>query len=142
MIGVLITTHGDLGKELIKATEAAAGILSRAGARVDEVKMPASFAAVQDAHHIIQRVEAAAFHERLFEDRPGLYRPNLRQLVEVGLLIPGGDYLRAQKIKGLFRREMEAILRNYDCLLSSATSTSASKGREKGRGRTNLLCCS
>jgi Asp-tRNA(Asn)/Glu-tRNA(Gln) amidotransferase A subunit family amidase len=46
----------------------------------------------------------------------------------VGLLIPGGDYLRAQKIKGLFRREMEAILRNYDCLLSPATSTSAPKG--------------
>lgn len=114
--------------EVWKNTEAAAGILSRAGARVDEVKMPASFAAVQDAHHIIQRVEAAAFHERLFEDRPGLYRPNLRQLVEVGLLIPGGDYLRAQKIKGLFRREMEAILRNYDCLLSPATSTSAPKG--------------
>ncbi len=84
--------------------------ISRAGARVEEVKMPPSFAAVQDAHHIIQRVEAASFHERLFEKSPDLYRPKLRELIEVGLLIPGVDYLRAQKIKGLFRREMETVL--------------------------------
>jgi Asp-tRNA(Asn)/Glu-tRNA(Gln) amidotransferase A subunit family amidase len=73
-------------------------------------------------------VEAAAFHERLFEKHPDLYRPKLRELIEVGLLIPGIDYLRAQKIKGLFRREMEIVLKNYDCLLSPATSSAAPKG--------------
>jgi aspartyl-tRNA(Asn)/glutamyl-tRNA(Gln) amidotransferase subunit A len=111
-----------------KNTEEALGKLSRAGAQVEEVEMPASFAAVHDAHHLIQKVEAASFHERLFEKSPGLYRPKLRELVEIGLLIPGVDYLRAQKIKGLFRREMEAVLRNYDCLISPATSSPAPKG--------------
>jgi aspartyl-tRNA(Asn)/glutamyl-tRNA(Gln) amidotransferase subunit A len=108
--------------------EGAVKKLSQAGARVDEVKMPSSFAAVHDAHPIIQRVEAASFHERLFEKNPDLYRPKLRELVETGLLISGVDYLRAQKIKGLFRREMEAVLSDYDCLLSPATSASAPKG--------------
>ena len=102
--------------------------ISRAGAGVEEVKMPASFAAVPDAHHIIQKAEAAAFHERLFERHRDLYRPKLRELIEVGLLVPGIEYLRAQKIKGLFRREMEIVLKDYDCLISPATSSAAPKG--------------
>jgi len=115
-------------KEVWKNTEETIQNLSRAGARVEEAVMPPSFAVVQEAHHIIQRAEAAAFHETLFEEHPDLYRPNLRELIEVGLLIPGSDYLRAQKIKGLFRREMEDVLKNYDCLISPATSTAAPKG--------------
>jgi aspartyl-tRNA(Asn)/glutamyl-tRNA(Gln) amidotransferase subunit A len=115
-------------KEVWKNTEETLQKLSRAGARVEAVNMPPSFAVVQDAHHIIQKVEAAAFHEKLFEEHSDLYRPNLRELIEIGLLIPAIDYLRAQKIKGLFRREMEDVLRNYDCLISPATSTAAPKG--------------
>jgi len=115
-------------KEVWKNIEEAAGKFSRAGAWVEEMEMPPSFAAVHDAHQIIQSVEAASFHERLFEKDPDLYRPKLRELIETGLLIPGVDYLRAQKIKGRFRREMDVVLRNYDCLLSPATSSSAPKG--------------
>jgi aspartyl-tRNA(Asn)/glutamyl-tRNA(Gln) amidotransferase subunit A len=115
-------------KAVRENTEAAVQKISRAGAQVEEVKMPPSFGAVHDAHPIIQRVEAASFHERLFEKSPDLYRPKLRELIETGLLISGVDYLRAQKIKGLFRREMEIVLKGYDCLLSPATSSSAPKG--------------
>ena len=115
-------------KEVWENTEETVQKFSRAGAKVEEVKMPPSFAVVPDAHHIIQKVEAAAFHEKLFKKHPDLYPPNLRELVEVGFLIPGIDYLRAQKIKGLFRREMEMVLKNYDFLISPATSSSAPKG--------------
>jgi aspartyl-tRNA(Asn)/glutamyl-tRNA(Gln) amidotransferase subunit A len=115
-------------REVWGNTEEAVRKLSRAGARVEEVKMPPSFAAVHDAHAVIQRVEAASFHERLFEKNPDLYRPKLRELIETGLLVPGVDYLRAQKIRGLFRREMEGVLKGFDCLLSPATSSSAPKG--------------
>ena len=115
-------------KEVWENTEETVQKFSRAGAKVEEVKMPPSFAVVPDAHHIIQKVEAAAFHEKLFKKHPDLYSPNLRELVEVGFLIPGIDYLRAQKIKGLFRREMEMVLKNYDFLISPATSSSAPKG--------------
>jgi aspartyl-tRNA(Asn)/glutamyl-tRNA(Gln) amidotransferase subunit A len=115
-------------KEVWENTQKAIRRFARAGAKVEEVKMPPSFGAVQDAHHIIFRVEAASFHERLFEKHADLYRPNLRRLIETGLLIPGVDYLRAQKIKGLFRREMAEVLKTYDCLLTPATSSAAPKG--------------
>jgi len=99
--------------------------LADAGGKIEEVKMPESFAVVQDAHRIIMRVEGAAFHEKLFYQKRDLYRPKLRELVEIGLIIPGPDYLRAQKIKRLFRRQMQAVIHNYEFLLTPATSSSA-----------------
>jgi Asp-tRNA(Asn)/Glu-tRNA(Gln) amidotransferase A subunit family amidase len=115
-------------KEVWENTKKAIRKFVHAGAKVEEVKMPPSFAVAQDAHHIIFRVEAASFHERLFEKHSALYRPNLRKLIEAGLLIPSVDYLRAQKIKGLFRREMDEVVKNYDFLLTPATSSAAPKG--------------
>jgi Asp-tRNA(Asn)/Glu-tRNA(Gln) amidotransferase A subunit family amidase len=115
-------------KEVWETTQKAVRKFARAGARVEEVKMPPSFAAAQDAHHIIFRVEAASFHERLFETHRDLYRPNLSKLIEAGLLIPSVDYLRAQKIKGLFRKEMDEVVERYDFLVTPATSSAAPKG--------------
>jgi len=116
------------GKQVWKNTESVIKRLSRAGARVEEVEMPPSFSVVHDAHGLIQRVEAASFHEKLFGKHRTLYRINLRQHIEAGLLVPSVDYLRAQKIKGLFRQEMTEILRAYDLLLTPATSSAAPKG--------------
>ena len=102
--------------------------LEKAGAPIVEVEMPPSFAVVQDAHRTIMRVEGAAFHEKLFEQNREKYRPKLRELVQIGLLIPGVDYLRAQKIKRLFRRDMEEVMQKYDCLLTPTTSSPAPQG--------------
>lgn len=102
--------------------------LRRAGAQVVDVKMPSSLAAVHDAHRIIMRAEGAAFHEKLFEQHRDLYRPKLRELVEIGLLIPAPDYLRAQRIKRTFRREMDRVILKYDCLLTPSTSSPAPPG--------------
>lgn len=110
-----------------KHTEKILNQLKRAGGKMREVKMPESFAAVQDAHRIIMWVEAAAYHEKLFEKNREQYSSKMRELVEIGLLIPSVDYLRAQKIKRLFRREMDPIMQEYDCLLTPATSSAAPK---------------
>ena len=102
--------------------------LKKAGARLEEARMPMSFAAVEDGHRIIMRVEAAGFHEKLFEQHREKYRPKLRELVEIGLLISAADYLRAQKIKRQFRRDMDKVLEPFDCLLTPATSSAAPPG--------------
>jgi len=128
-IGVVRAFYQQNSEEQVWShTEKIMAKLEKAGARILEVKMPPSFAAVQDAHRIIMRAEGAAFHEKLFEKNLAKYRPKLRDLIETGLLIPGVDYLRAQKIKRLFRRHMEAVMKNYDCLLTPATSSPAPPG--------------
>jgi len=128
-IGIVREFYRENSEEQVwKHTAETLNKLKRAGGEVREVKMPASFSAVQDVHRIIMRVEAAAFHEKLFERHRGQYRPKIRELVEIGLLIPGVDYLRAQKIKRLFRREMDKVMEQYDCLLTPATSSAPPKG--------------
>jgi aspartyl-tRNA(Asn)/glutamyl-tRNA(Gln) amidotransferase subunit A len=102
--------------------------LKKAGARVEKVKMPASFAVVHDAHRIVMRTEGAAFHEKFYEKHADLYRPKLRELVEVGSLIPGVHYLGAHRIKREFRRDMDKVMERYDFLLTPSTSSPAPRG--------------
>jgi amidase len=90
--------------------------------------MPPSFAAVQDAQRVIMRVEGASFHQKLLEKHRDLYRPKLRELVEIGLLIPSVDYLRAQKVKRQFRDQMDRVLERFDCLFTPAVSSPAPPG--------------
>jgi aspartyl-tRNA(Asn)/glutamyl-tRNA(Gln) amidotransferase subunit A len=128
-IGIVQAFYREKSEEQVwRHTKETLSKLERAGARAEEVKMPESFAVVQDAHRIIMRAEAAAFHEKLFEQNRDKYRPKIREAVEIGLLIPSVDYLRAQKIRRQFRREMDEIIQGFDCLLTPATSTPAPQG--------------
>jgi len=127
-IGIVREYYQEKSEEPVwKHTEKILNKLKRAGGQMREVKMPSSFAAVQEAHRIIMWVEAAAYHEKLFEKNCEQYSPKMREMVEIGLLIPSVDYLRAQKIKRLFRREMDRMMQEYDCLLTPATSSAAPK---------------
>jgi aspartyl-tRNA(Asn)/glutamyl-tRNA(Gln) amidotransferase subunit A len=111
-------------------TEAVLGRLKKAGARVEKVKMPESFAVVHAAHRVLMRAEGAAFHRSLFQKHPDLYRPKLRELIELGSLIPAVDYLSAYRIKREFRRSMDRVMERFDLLLTPSTSSPAPKGLE------------
>jgi aspartyl-tRNA(Asn)/glutamyl-tRNA(Gln) amidotransferase subunit A len=111
-------------------TEEVLARLQKAGARVETVKMPESFGVVHDAHRIVMRTEGAAFHQPLYQEHRELYRPKLRELIELGSLIPGVDYLTACRIKREFRRRMDRVMEGYDLLLTPATSSPAPRGLE------------
>jgi aspartyl-tRNA(Asn)/glutamyl-tRNA(Gln) amidotransferase subunit A len=113
-----------------KNTEEVLARLQKAGAKVETVKMPESFAVVHDAHRIIMRTEGAAFHQPLYQKHRELYRPKLRELIEIGSLIPGVDYLAAYRIKREFRRHMDRVMERYDLLLTPSTSSPAPQGLE------------
>ena len=88
-IGIIREYYQEKSEEQVwRHTEKVLMQLKKAGAPVEEVKMPPSFAAVQDAQRVIMRVEGASFHQNLLEKHRDLYRPKLRELVEIGLLIP------------------------------------------------------
>jgi aspartyl-tRNA(Asn)/glutamyl-tRNA(Gln) amidotransferase subunit A len=113
-----------------KNTEEVLARIKKAGAKVEPVKMPESFAVVHDAHRIIMRTEGAAFHQPLYRKHRELYRPKLRELIELGDLIPGVDYLTACRIKREFRRSMDRVMERYDLLLTPSTSSPAPRGLE------------
>ena len=70
-------------------------------------------------------VECAAFHEEFYRDRADEYGPRVRSGIEMGLLVSGVDYLKAQRLRRVFRQEMTGMLDGYDVVLTPATPAPA-----------------
>ena len=111
--------------EVRQHTEAIAAQLAQAGAVVEELDLPDSFAAAPDVQRIIMNVECAAFHEKFFRHRADEYGPRLRANIEMGLLIPSVTYLQAQRLRREFRRDLTALAGRVDALLMPATPAPA-----------------
>ncbi|MDH3602634.1 MAG: amidase, partial [Candidatus Tectomicrobia bacterium] len=125
-IGVLrgyFADHADA--ETRQHTDTAAQTLARAGAEVQDIALPPSFAAAAAAQRIIMQVEMAAFHADMFMTQRDFYRPNIRTSIESGLVIPGVDYLRAQRLRRLFQNEVSEMFQALDVLLTPATPAPA-----------------
>jgi aspartyl-tRNA(Asn)/glutamyl-tRNA(Gln) amidotransferase subunit A len=106
--------------------------LARAGADIDEAKLPPTFRAVAAAAYVIMRSETASVHAERFALKADLYRPAIRSSIEMGMLIPGDLYVRALRIRRQFRREMSPLLERYDVLLTPTTPTPAPEGMATG----------
>jgi aspartyl-tRNA(Asn)/glutamyl-tRNA(Gln) amidotransferase subunit A len=99
--------------------------LAQAGAVIEELELPESFAAAADVQRVIMNVECAAFHEEFFRHRADEYGPRLRANIEMGLLIPSVTYLQAQRLRREFRRDLSALAGRVDALLMPATPAPA-----------------
>jgi aspartyl-tRNA(Asn)/glutamyl-tRNA(Gln) amidotransferase subunit A len=99
--------------------------LLRAGAAVQFVRLPEPFERLLAVHQIILQVETAAVHARLHAERAADYPPRLRATVEVGQLIPGEAYLRAQRLRARLRAGLRALFERADCLAMPTASNVA-----------------
>jgi aspartyl-tRNA(Asn)/glutamyl-tRNA(Gln) amidotransferase subunit A len=106
--------------------------LARAGADVDEAKLPPTFRAVAAAAYVIMRSETASVHAERFALKADLYRPGIRSSIEMGMVIPGDLYVRALRIRRQFRRELSPLFERYDVLLTPTTPTPAPEGMATG----------
>ncbi len=111
--------------EVRQHTETIAAQLAQAGAAIEEVALPDSFATAPDVQRIIMNVECAAFHEQFFRHRADEYGPRLRANIEMGLLIPSVTYLQAQRLRREFRRDLTELAESVDALLMPATPAPA-----------------
>ena len=109
-------------------TASIADQLRSAGAEVEPFTLPGSFSGIYGAQLAIDYSECAMVHRETFLDRPDDYAPNVRSRLECGALIPAAAYVQAQRLRGRFRRDMEAALRRYDAVLTPATPTPAPRG--------------
>ncbi len=117
-------THEEVRMNIDEAAQR----IEESGAEVKEVRLPASFSAVHAAHRIVMNSEAAAFHEATFRSRMLDYRLNIRGIIASGLLVSASTYLKAQRIRSQFIREMATVMERFDCLLTPATTTPALRG--------------
>jgi aspartyl-tRNA(Asn)/glutamyl-tRNA(Gln) amidotransferase subunit A len=99
--------------------------LSRAGASVPTVALPASFAEVNARHRTIMAVEAAAWHQDLRARHPDGYLPKIRSLLEEGFRTPAPEYVRCCEHQARLSREMLGCFEHADVLVTPATTTPA-----------------
>ncbi|PYM17913.1 MAG: amidase [Candidatus Rokuibacteriota bacterium] len=107
---------------------AAASAFARAGAVVEEVKLPASFAELHEAGQRVLEAEAAAYHEPTYRDHASEYREGMRELIKTGLAQPVTTYVRANRARLRFRDDVMPVLAAYDALLSPTAPTPAPRG--------------
>ena len=69
--------------------------------------------------------ETYEYHARNLRERPEAYRENLRPRVYMGALFSGADYLRAQRLRERFRREVDALFQRVDLLVFPGQMTPA-----------------
>ena len=106
--------------EVWQHTEEVAQRLAQAGADVEEISLPDSFATSHSSQRIVMNVEAAAFHEEFFRHRADEYGPKLRATIETGMMIPGVRYIQAQRLRRQFRQDMIEMVKRVDLVLTPA----------------------
>jgi Asp-tRNA(Asn)/Glu-tRNA(Gln) amidotransferase A subunit family amidase len=127
-IGILRALVDRAEPEIAGHMNELARAFERAGARVGDVALPASFAGIHEAGATVLRAEAAAHHRALFARHAAEYPPRTREAIEAGGRIPAVDYLEAQRERRRFRREAAELAERWDALLSPAAATSAPPG--------------
>ena len=99
--------------------------LSRAGATVEELHLPASFDTAIEDQRTIMSVEAASFHQPMYERQAQDYQPKLREMLRRGSEIDGVSYSRALERRTQFITDMELLAERADVLLTPSTPTPA-----------------
>ena len=127
-IGLVRQYYQDYCTEEIWAhTEAVANQLAEAGAEVEEIPLPDSFARVHSFQRIVMNVDCAAFHEANHRVRAEDYGPRIRAGMEMGMLIPTATYLKAQRLRRQFRADMNEMASQVDVVMTPATPAPAPK---------------
>ena len=111
--------------DVVRVTDAALKRIKAAGARMTTAKLPPSFFVIHAAHFVSEESEIADAHADIYRTKGHLYRPLMRESVELGFLVPGDLHVRAHRIRRQFRREMTEMLRGFDVLATPTSRTTA-----------------
>jgi aspartyl-tRNA(Asn)/glutamyl-tRNA(Gln) amidotransferase subunit A len=106
------------------AVEAAARALGAQGAVVDRVTL-ATVRDVAAAAFAIVGSEALAYHTEWLRTRPEDYQPDVRERLQLGVVIGGAHYVRGQQLRARVRAEVDRALEGFDVLLAPTTPCAA-----------------
>jgi aspartyl-tRNA(Asn)/glutamyl-tRNA(Gln) amidotransferase subunit A len=117
-LGVLRRFYVDwpgLNDEVRAAALTAFDVLKGEGASLEDVDAPSLDLSMATWAPFL--AETYEYHARDLRERPEAYRENLRPRVLMGALFTGADYVRAQRLRERFRREVEALFERVDLLV-------------------------
>jgi aspartyl-tRNA(Asn)/glutamyl-tRNA(Gln) amidotransferase subunit A len=102
--------------------------LRQAGAEIEEVNIPPSFATIVDNARILMAVETADYHRDHFAAHKDKYRAGIRGMIGTGLATDSAEYRRALDVRLQQISEMEPVLRGADALIMPTITGAAPHG--------------
>ena len=115
-----------VSSETLSTVEAALGTLEELGAHVEEVTVPVlKYAGA--AQPVIMLSEAFAYHQRNLRTRPQDFGEMCRARFRTGGLFSSGDYVQAQRLRNVLKREFAEVLQEVDIIASPTMSNPAQR---------------
>ena len=103
--------------EVAEAVRSSARLLEGLGAQVDEVSIPVLDHSLSISRTILS-AEAAEFHLGHLRDRAEDIGADVRARLEAGALTLAKDYIKAQRARTAFNRQMAKTMERFDLLLT------------------------
>jgi aspartyl-tRNA(Asn)/glutamyl-tRNA(Gln) amidotransferase subunit A len=107
----------DIEPETLTAIEKALGVMVELGAEVRDVEIP-HIRYARPANSIIMTGEAFAYHEQNLKTRRQDYGNMVRDRIMLGGFFSMSDYVQAQRVRDLIKREMAQVLQGVDVLVT------------------------
>ncbi|MGH1570668.1 amidase [Methylobacterium sp. P31] len=112
-------------EEVGSAVEGAIRFFAEQGCTVRDVTVP-SLRYGLGAIYAIELASSTAYHDRsIAQGHVAGFADDVRDLVEMGRLVTGPDYLRAEQVRALIMAEMAAILSEADVIVGPTTPLTA-----------------
>ena len=103
--------------EVALAVKAAAAVLEGLGAAVEEVSIPILDQAIAISGPLLL-AEAAEVHMDSLRHRAEDFGADVRARLQVGAATPATDYIKAQRARVVFNREVASVMKDYDLLMA------------------------
>jgi aspartyl-tRNA(Asn)/glutamyl-tRNA(Gln) amidotransferase subunit A len=116
--------HPAIDREILAVVEAALQTLEALGARVVEVTIP-TLQYAGAAQPVIMLSEAFAYHARKLRSKPEEFGDMVRARFRMGGLFTGGEYVQAQRVRNVLKRDFAAALQQVDVIASPTMSNPA-----------------
>tara|TARA_B100000745_G_C20096329_1_gene374863 strand:- start:109 stop:1011 length:903 start_codon:yes stop_codon:yes gene_type:complete len=119
-----------ISEEVAGAVQAAQEVFLGLGAKVESVSIP-SLTHSLAISGTIMLAEAASVHEENLKERASQIGDDVRLRLTQGALLSASDYLKAQRARTEFNKQVNQILQQFDVLLSPTIAVGAPKIDEK-----------
>jgi aspartyl-tRNA(Asn)/glutamyl-tRNA(Gln) amidotransferase subunit A len=110
----------ELDQEIRSAVEGAIDLMAKHGAVVKEVSLPHAHLS-RTTQRVIMFAEAYAYHQTNLARQANRYGKHTRGQLLQGALYSGGDYVQAQRVRSVLKREALAAMADVDVLVVPST---------------------
>ena len=111
------SSEPEVNPEVVATVEKGLESLQEMGANLEEVSIP-SLEYVRAANSIIMLSEAYAYHERNLKSRPQEFGEMVRARFRIGGLFSASDYVQAQRIRQVVKKEFADVMKGVDVLVT------------------------